>query len=113
MEIVVVESMGNVTCVRLQGRLDAAGADAIGTRFTAAVVSSGRNAIVDLSGVTFVASLGLRLLIAAARSLQLKGASLALFGAPALVQEVFDQSALNQIIPIVSTEKEALERVGA
>jgi anti-anti-sigma factor len=99
------------TCVRLQGRLDAAGADAIGTRFTAVVVSQGQPAVVDLSGVDFIASLGLRLLISSAKGLALKGQRMALFGATELVQGIFDDAALDQLLPIVATEAEALAAI--
>jgi len=111
MDMAVIDLAGNVTCVRLNGRLDAPGADQIGVRFTAAVVGPGRNAVVDLSGVTFVASMGLRLLIASARALDMKGAQMALFGATTLVQNVLEQAALEQIIPIAATEQQALGRL--
>jgi anti-anti-sigma factor len=111
MDIEVSELQGRVTCVRLSGRLDAAGADRIDTAFTTAVVAAGRPAVVDLSGVTFVASMGIRLLIASARGLRVKGADLVLFGAQDLVYTVLDQAALDQIIPLVATEQQALERL--
>ena len=111
MEIIVTELPDNVRCVRLSGRLDAQGVDRIDTRFTAAVSSSGYPAVVDLSGVTFLASLGIRLLISNARAMKLKGAQLVLFGATELVGNVLDQVALDQIIPIVGTEEQALERL--
>jgi len=107
-EMSVTELDGPITCVRLAGRLDAPGADRIGIRFTATVVARQANAIVDLSGVTFVASLGLRLLISAARGLDQKGRRLVLFGATELVQGVLDNVALDQIVPIVATEDEAI-----
>jgi anti-anti-sigma factor len=113
MDIVVAELSGNVSCVRLIGRLDAPGADQIGTRFRASVVAPGRNAVIDLTGVSFVASMGLRLLISSARALQLEGAKMVLFGAPSLVQDVFEQAALDQIIPITSTEQQALAQLSA
>jgi anti-sigma B factor antagonist len=112
-EMTVTELEGPVALVQLVGRLDAAGADAVGVRFTAAIAARTRDAVVDLSGVTFIASLGIRLLISTARALALKGHRMALFGAPALVQEVFDDSALDQVMPIVATEAEALAAVVA
>jgi anti-anti-sigma factor len=111
MEMTLAELPGPVSCVRLDGRLDAAGADRIDTRFTAAVVATGRPAVIDLSGVTFLASMGIRLLIATARGLRAKGTKLVLFGAPELVQNVLDQAALDQIIPIVATQQQALEQL--
>ena len=111
MDMQVSELGGNVTCIRLTGRLDAPGADTIDTRFTAAAVTQGRDAVIDLSGVTFVASMGIRLLIASARGLKQKGATLVLFGAQELVANALDQAALDQIIPIVATERQALDRL--
>jgi anti-anti-sigma factor len=113
MDMAVTELAGNVCCVRLSGRLDAPGADQIGVRFTAAVVAPGRNAVIDLSGVSFIASLGMRLLIASARGLHTKGATLVVFGAQEGVQNALEQAALDQIIAIVDSEAHALERLAA
>jgi anti-anti-sigma factor len=77
------------------------------------VVTRGRDTVVDLSGVSFVASMGIRLLIASARGLRQKGATLVLFGAQGLVYTALDQAALDQIIPIVATEQQAIERLTA
>jgi anti-anti-sigma factor len=108
----VTEIEGAATCVQLQGRLDAAGADRIGLRFTAALAGAGQKAVIDLSGVDFIASLGIRMLISAARTLNAKGGALALYGAGEMVQGVFDDAALDQLIPIVATQAEAVAAVG-
>lgn len=108
-----VSDIGGVTHAKLIGRLDANGADAISLKFTAGVAATGKPAVVDLSEVSFVASLGLRLLISTARTLHSKGAKLALYGANALVQEVFDDAALDQILPIVPDEAAAVAALSA
>src|SRR5262245_3683849 len=100
MEIESFEVGQGITAVRLTGRLDSSGAERIELRFTSMVVPPARNAIVDLSGVTFIASMGLRVLIGTARALHLKGAKMVLYGAQDLVQGVLDDAALEQIIPI-------------
>jgi anti-anti-sigma factor len=100
-----------ITRVALDGRLDVPGADQIGLRFTAAVAAKGRDSIVDLSQVSFVASMGIRLLISAARALDHKGGTLVLFGAQPAVRETLDDAALDQIMPIVATEADALARL--
>lgn len=112
MDITITELEGPVTRVQLQGRLDSAGADAVGLRFTAGVVAEGRDAVVDLSGMSFIASLGIRLLISAARGLSAKGGRLVLFGPQPMVQQVFEDAALDQILTIVPTEAEALAALG-
>lgn len=113
MQLTVLESPEHVTEVALEGRLDAAGADAIGVRFTAAVASPGRDALLDLSRVGFVASMGMRLLVGTARALQQKGCRLIIHGAPELVLQALQDAALDQIVPCVPTRDDALARLAA
>jgi anti-anti-sigma factor len=112
MEMQLVERDDGLGCVRLNGRLDAPGADRIGVRFNAAVVAPTRNVAVDLAGVSFLASLGLRLLIAAARALDAKGARMVLFGAQWPVLGVLEDACIDQIIPVHETEADAFAALG-
>lgn len=109
-----IERLGDgVGKVGLAGRLDAAVADQIGTRFTAAAAGLvGPRVIIDLSGVDFLASMGIRLLISSARAQHGKGGRLVLFGARELVAEVLERAAIDQMIPTVSAEADALARLG-
>ena len=100
-----------LTKVILSGRLDAPGVDKIETRFVAATVPGGQSAIVDLSRVEFVASMGIRMFISVARSMGLRQSKLALYGAPSMVNEVFEYVSLSEVIPIVATETEAIAAV--
>ncbi|MBX9715004.1 MAG: STAS domain-containing protein [Burkholderiaceae bacterium] len=113
MEMLVTEIDGPLTHIRLNGRLDSPGVDRIEIKFTAAVASRGHNVVVDLSGVDFLASMGIRMFIASARALHLKGAKMVLFGATEAVLSVLEHVALDQIIPIAATEAEAIERLSS
>lgn len=108
MELQVDEINQSVRCVRLVGRLDAVNADRIGVAFTAAASAPGRHAVIDLSGVEFVASMGIRLLISCARSVQWRGQRMAMFAAQDLVQSVLTEAAIDQIIPLFDTRDAAL-----
>ena len=111
MEIV---SLGDrLVKIALTGRLDTQGVDQVETRFIAAIVPGANNAIIDLSQVDFVASMGIRMLIAAARSLKMRQARLAVYGATPQVTDVFEAVALQKIIPICATEDDALNSVAA
>ena len=101
--------LGSASRIALHGRLDTPGVDQIETRFTASVVSPANHALVDLSGVTFVSSMGIRMLIGTARSLNLKKAKMVLFGPQPLVKESLDHVSLSDVIPVVATEAQALE----
>jgi anti-anti-sigma factor len=108
MELQLTERDGPITYARLIGRLDTAGADRIGLRMTAGVVAQARPAVVDLSGVSFVSSMGIRLLLSCAKAMKLKGNTMALFGAQPAVQEVFEQSGLEELLDIAPDEPHAL-----
>ncbi len=64
--------------ISISGRLDIAGTDAIATQFAALAASAKRCVIVDLSGVSFLASIGIRSLIANAKALQNRGGKMVL-----------------------------------
>jgi anti-anti-sigma factor len=66
-----------------------------------------------MSQVDFVASIGVRMFVTAARSLRQKQARLAVYGATPSVQQVFETVALGQVMSICATEAEALAAVGA
>ncbi len=108
MELETAEAGDAATKIILRGRLDVAGVDRIETRFTALSAAAGRNTLVDLSGVSFIASMGIRMLIAAARGMQLKKRKMVVFGAQPLVKEVLDTVNLSAMIPVVADEAEAL-----
>jgi anti-anti-sigma factor len=113
MEFDVTPLEGGIHRVHLNGRMDSPGVDRIELRYSAAVVASGRNAVVDLSDVSFLTSMGIRLFFTSARALQGKGAKMVLFGANKEVQSVLDTVALDQIIPIAVDERQALALLNA
>ena len=100
--------LGAASRISLEGRLDTRTVDQIGTRFTASAVAPGKNAIIDLSAVSFVSSMGIRLLLESARSLALKKAKLVVFGAQPLVMHSFETIGLGELISIAADETEAL-----
>lgn len=105
---VVHSDIGDIRKVVLVGRLDTAGVDVVEPRFGAAIVPAGKNTVVDLSQVTFLASMGVRMLIATTRALSRKGGKLVMYGAGPGVMDVIETTALWDIIPVAKTENEAL-----
>src|SRR5262245_4364651 len=63
--------------------------------------------IVDLKEVTLLASMGIRMIVGAARSLRNRGVVIALFDATPAVREILETANLDAIVPICSTEHEA------
>src|SRR5258706_12543011 len=94
----------NIARVKLRGRLDTLGVDKIETKFTGAVVPDGRNTVVDLREVSFIASMGLRLFIAVAKQLRRRNARMVLFAPQAQVNEGVQTVLLRDIMPLVADE---------
>jgi anti-anti-sigma factor len=113
MEMQLAQAEGGVTRVVLSGRLDSAGVDAVETRFSAALVPAGESAIVDLSELSFLASLGVRMFISTTRALSWKGKKLVLYGATPAVAEIIETMGFSDIVPVVGTEAEALALLSA
>lgn len=107
----VITDIAGITKAELAGRLDTANVNDLELKFSAAVMPKAQPTIVDLSQVTFIASLGIRMLLTAARGLGRRGAKLVMFGATPAVMEIFETTALSDIIPVLSTEDEAIAAV--
>ena len=93
--------------VSFDGRLDVSGVDAVESDFEAKVVPQGKHLIIDLSNVSFVASLGIRMLVSVARTLLRADAKVVLTNANGPVAEVFEMAALDELIPVVEDDKAA------
>lgn len=110
MDVVITEEAG-VTKAELSGRLDTANVNEIEQHFTTGIMPKAQHTVVDLSNVSFIASLGIRMLLTTARGLASRGAKFAMFGANPAVMEIFETTALSDIIPILTTEADALAEV--
>jgi anti-sigma B factor antagonist len=105
-----VEELDGVTNIVLNGRLDIAGAGAIDQQFND-VASSKRALVVDLSGVSFLASLGIRVLVMGAKAVRANGGRIALLSPEASVTNVLRGAGIDQIIPVVADRSSALATV--
>lgn len=109
----VVEIDGQAQKIVLAGRLDTGTVGQVETPFTATLAASGKSAVLDLTGLDFLSSLGIRLLLLGARVVSRRGGKVVLFGAQPMVAEVLTAMALDQVLPLVATEEEALARLAA
>ncbi len=110
MAIEVLELENGVTKVVLTGRIDIAGASQIDMPLS--VVGGSRRAVViDLSGVEFMASLGLRSVVLCAKSIQSKRGRVVLLSPRPLVAEVIQTSGIDELIPVFEVEADAIAAV--
>jgi anti-anti-sigma factor len=100
MKMEIVEPGDDIMNVPLIGRLDTPGVAKIENRLTDTLVPRGARAIIDLSQVEFVGSLGIRMFITIAKALARRQGKLVLYAPRPLVQQVFETTSLHDIVPI-------------
>ena len=108
MELEIRERSDDLTEVALVGKLDIQGLHAVDLEFHGATAAAKKDTLVDLSGLDFVASLGLGMLISCAQSLQREGRTMVLVGARGDVQTALETAGIDQAIPMVADNDAAL-----
>ncbi|MBO9650681.1 MAG: STAS domain-containing protein [Variovorax sp.] len=86
--------------ISLVGRMDSVGGHDINTRLAALVASRKMLAVVDMSEVSFLASIGIRTLVVNARAQSLRGGVMALANPQPVVAEVLKMAGIDSIIPV-------------
>jgi anti-sigma B factor antagonist len=107
MRLEQVNLPGDVLLLKLAGPLDIAGAGEVEMPFS---VISGKHSkvIVDLANVTFLASVGLRVLVKAARTIGSMKGRLVVFGPTDEARKVLRSTGIDTIIPVVADEAAAI-----
>jgi anti-anti-sigma factor len=100
MELKVIQSDDTYTHIALVGKMDIGGVGEIENKFLGFTAARKKNAIVDLSGVTFLGSMGLRIFLDAAKSLNREKKKLILLNPQPLVGEVLEASGIGDIVAI-------------
>ena len=105
-EIVVIESSDTLTHVAVRGRLDVTGVGEVELELTKQTVTRRKPAIVDISAVEVLASIGVGMLVRIARTMHSHGL---IFGivASGLGKEVLERLKVDTIFPVVPTYEEA------
>jgi anti-anti-sigma factor len=80
------------------GRIDGTNAGAAEVELKAVLESAGPNLIMDLSGVDYLSSAGLRVVLVAAKSTRASGGKLVLAGPRPAISEILAMSGFNRII---------------
>jgi anti-anti-sigma factor len=101
MEMNVTDTADGLTHVVLDGRFDIAGAQEVDARFQE-LAQTAQSLIVDLAGVSFIASLGIRTLMVSAKALIRRGADMAVCGADENVLKVLRSTGFNEVAGLYS-----------
>lgn len=104
-----IETLGKVKIVGLQGRLDANSSPLVEKQLQALMDQDQERLVLDLSGLTYISSLGLRIFIAAAKNVQKVNGKLALAGLNEHIYEIFKIAHFTSIFSIYRSRDEAVK----
>jgi anti-anti-sigma factor len=94
------ERDGDVVIIRLAGRLDSGASSSAEERLSGALTDASPRIAIDMSGLAYISSAGLRVLLVLAKKVQQQNGKIALGGLAENVREVFAVSGFDTIFPI-------------
>jgi anti-sigma B factor antagonist len=100
----------NINHVVLDGRMDVAGTQEVEAAFNA-VVAGSPNVVVDLGKVSYICSLGMRMLVAGAKSQSRIGGKMVLANPDELTRKILKTTGIDHLIPIFNDLDEALASI--
>lgn len=98
--------------IDLAGRLDSRTAGEVGDRMDAVGTSDARRVVLNLAGLEFVSSAGLRVILRLARLMQSHGGELKISDARPMVTEVLETAGFDSLLRIYPSEQQAVAAFG-
>ena len=102
MKMEMIKLSNGVKRINLVGRLDMTGTAQIENPFTILTATKKSAVLVDMSGVDFIASIGMRMLVMEAKALARRGGKMGLLQPTPLVEATLTAAGIDRLIPIYS-----------
>jgi len=105
-DIVVVEATDQLSHVAVKGRLDVAGVGEVELKLTIHTTARRKPAIVDLTEVNVLASIGIGMLVAIGKSMKAHHLGFAIV-ASGTTKDILEKVKVDTIFPVVATYEQA------
>jgi anti-anti-sigma factor len=99
--------------INLSGRMDVKGTQEIDVKFSGMTAGQRNAIVVDMSGVDFLASIGIRSLLLNAKAVGLRGGKMVLLNPETSVAKVLQTAGIDTIVPIFNDLEAAKQAVSA
>ncbi len=106
---IAVSDVGEVKVVRIEGQLDTQSSPDAQAQLTQLIDQGATKLVVNFEKLDYISSVGLRILLAAAKQLKGNSGELRICSLNKVVQKDFDISGFTTILTVTNTEPEALE----
>jgi anti-anti-sigma factor len=104
-----VADAGEVKIVRIEGELNTQTSPDAEAQLTQLIDAGARKVVVNFERLAYISSVGLYILLTAAKQLQVSGGELRVCSLNDLVREIFDISGFDTIVSVSMDEAEALK----
>lgn len=95
--------------IAVDGRLDTTTASDFETQFLELLANKQMNVLVDLNGVEYMSSAGLRSILSLGKKVKSEGRSMSFCNLQGMVKEVFEVSGFTSIFSVYDSQEQALE----
>ncbi|MBF0458008.1 MAG: STAS domain-containing protein [Nitrospirae bacterium] len=109
MSISIRQQSSEIAVVIINGRVDTAIAPEVEKEINGVIAGGKNKIVVDLSGMEYISSGGLRVFLGSAKALKAKGGDLCLCGLTANVLKIFKLAGFTKVFNICETETQALQ----
>ena len=107
MQMKLVEDAGDMIHLSLDGRLDTFGVDEIEVKFNATIGARRKHILIDMADVTFLSSMGIRMLLTMAKVALGNGGRCLLMKPQPLVAETIEMASLEEVMPVIDSVADA------
>jgi anti-anti-sigma factor len=102
------EQTGDILTVALTGRLDAATSKGVEDHLLARIDGGARTLVLDLAGLDYISSVGLRVFVVAAKRLKAGGGSIVVCALKPSIQQVFEIAGFTKLFPAYDSRAAAI-----
>ena len=106
---ITIRDISDIKVAQLEGELDTLAAPEAETELNLLMEQGAKKILLSFENLDFIASSGLRILLATAQRLKGDGGELRVCSLNETVQEVFDISGFSTLLSVFENEKEALD----
>jgi len=104
-----IDTSGTVPVLTLSGRLDTVAAPVFDAQMAPFLAEPRSRILMDLSGVTYISSAGLRSILQLVKHASAHGGRLGLFAVPPSIQEVIEISGFPSLLDVYPDRESALQ----
>ena len=108
---VTIERQGNTIIAQVSGRVDGTNAAEFQDDLIPATDGTNQSVVLDIGGLSYISSAGLRVILLIARTLRSKDATLVVCSPTDSIREIFEISGFSQIIPLHNSQAEAVAAI--